>query len=72
MSGCALRRWGTGHTPTYRPDTQAAREMEQKLAAMQRERESQDSMWSTYTSPDVTHRPSPSSSGTGTHAPSSR
>jgi hypothetical protein len=44
MSGCALRRWGTGHS-TYRPETAAAKEVEGKLASMMRERERQDCMW---------------------------
>ena len=44
MSGCALRRWGTGHS-IYRPETAAAKEVEGKLASMMRERERQDCMW---------------------------
>jgi hypothetical protein len=45
MSGCALRRWGSG-TPCNRPiDTPGSKEMEAKLAAIRAEREKQDKMW---------------------------
>jgi hypothetical protein len=78
MSGCALRRWGGHSTNTYRPETGAAKEMAQRLASMQQERAQQDSMWSA-TEPAATpskctsadgSRPSPSSSRTGSNAPS--
>jgi len=46
MSGCALRRWGTGTPCVREPATAAAKEMSDKLAAMRAEREKQDGMWS--------------------------
>ena len=46
MSACALRRWGTGTSCGPRPaDTPAAKDMAAKLAAMQAERQRQDSLW---------------------------
>ena len=45
MSGCALRRWGSGTPCVKETDTQAKREMAAALAAMQAEREKQDAMW---------------------------
>lgn len=49
MSGCALRRWGTGTSCGPRTDTPAAKEMAAKLAAMQAERQRQDAVWSPLT-----------------------
>lgn len=46
MSGCALKRWGTGTPCVREPATAAAKEMSDKLAAMRAEREKQDGMWS--------------------------
>jgi len=43
MSGCALRRWGSGTPCTKEP--QANKEMAAALAAMKAEREKQDTMW---------------------------
>jgi len=45
MSGCALRRWGSGTPCTKEPDTVAKKEMATALAAMQAERDRQDTMW---------------------------
>ena len=46
MSGCALRRWGSGTNCTRPADTPAAKEMAARLAAMQAERQRQDtSLW---------------------------
>lgn len=45
MSGCALKRWGTGTPCTREPDTAAKKEMAARLAVMQAEREKQDTMW---------------------------
>ena len=45
MSGCALRRWGPGTACVKEPDTQAKKEMASALAAMQAERDRQDTMW---------------------------
>ena len=45
MSGCALRRWGSGTPCTREPDTEAKKEMATALAAMKAERERQDTMW---------------------------
>lgn len=43
MSGCALRRWGSG-TPCSK-EPQANKEMAAALAAMKAEREKQDAAW---------------------------
>ena len=52
MSACALRRWGPG-TSCVR-ESGAEKEVSLKLAAMQAEREKQDTMWSENKSqPDV-------------------
>ena len=45
MSGCALRRWGSGTPCTKEPDTAAKKEMANALAAMVAERDRQDTMW---------------------------
>ena len=45
MSGCALRRWGSGTPCVREPDTAAKKEMATALAAMKAERERQDTMW---------------------------
>ena len=47
MSGCALRRWGTGTPCVREPDTVAKKEMATALEAMRAEREKQDAMWLT-------------------------
>ena len=41
---CAINRFGPGKS-NYRPTTGAAKEMQDKLAAMRLEREKQDKMW---------------------------
>lgn len=46
MSGCALRRWGTGCAPSRPADTPAAKEMAARLAAMMAARDQQDTaLW---------------------------
>ena len=46
MSGCALRRWGSGTSCTRPADTPAAKEMAARLVAMQAERQRQDThLW---------------------------
>ena len=45
MSGCALRRWGSGTACVKEPDTEAKKQMASALAAMQAERDRQDTMW---------------------------
>lgn len=47
MSGCALRRWGSGTPCTKEPDTEAKKQMASALAAMQAERDKQDTIWLT-------------------------
>lgn len=42
MSACALRRWGSGTSCERPADTPAAKEMAARLAAMQAERQRQD------------------------------
>ena len=44
MSGCALRRWGSG-TQCVKTDTPASKEMADKLAALKAEREKLDTIW---------------------------
>lgn len=47
MSRCnPALRWGAGTTKDKVVDTAAAREMEQRLAAMRRDRDAIDKMWS--------------------------
>ena len=47
MSRCnPALRWGAGTTREKVVDTAAAREMEQRLAAMRRDRDAVDKMWS--------------------------
>ncbi len=47
MSRCnPALRWGAGTTRDKAIDTAAAREMEQRLAAMRRDRDATDRMWS--------------------------
>ena len=48
MSRCnPAARWGPGTTCDKVANTAATREMEQRLAAMKRDRESVDKMWTT-------------------------
>ena len=47
MSGCALRRWGSGTPCVKEPDTEAKKEMAAALATMKAERDKQDAMWQT-------------------------
>jgi len=46
MSGCAIRRWGTG-TPCVKDSTPAAKELSSALASIKAAREQQDAMWHT-------------------------
>jgi hypothetical protein len=45
MSACAIKRWGTGTPCVKESSTGASKEMAEKLAKMQAEREKQDAMW---------------------------
>lgn len=45
MSRCALNRWGPGTTCERPINTEAAKELQAKIAAMKAEREKQDSIW---------------------------
>ena len=45
MSGCALRRWGSGTPCSKEPNSESGKEMKLSLAAMQAERDRQDMMW---------------------------
>jgi len=45
MSRCAINRWGPG-TPCNKPiNTEASKELQAKIKAMQDERAKQDTMW---------------------------
>ena len=46
MSSCAIKRWGTGTPCVKEGSTAASKEMAEKLAKMQAERQKQDAMWS--------------------------
>ena len=45
MSGCALRRWGSGTPCVKEPTTEASKELSNALKVMQAERERQDRAW---------------------------
>ena len=45
MSGCAIRRWGSGTPCTKEPTTEASKELSSALKRMQEERDKQDSIW---------------------------
>jgi hypothetical protein len=45
MSRCALNRWGPGTTCERPTNTEAAKEIQLKIKAMQDERAKQDSIW---------------------------
>jgi len=48
MSGCAIRRWGTGSGYCRPQNTEAVREAEARLEAMRAERAKQDAaLWGT-------------------------
>jgi hypothetical protein len=44
MSACAIKHWGTG-TPCVKTTSPAAKELSDKLKAMQAARDMQDSTW---------------------------
>jgi hypothetical protein len=45
MSRCALNRWGAGTTCQRPINTESAKELQLKMAAIKAERERQDSIW---------------------------
>jgi len=47
---CTQCRWGTGTVKDREPDTDAAKEVKARLAAVMAERERQDCMWTTPSS----------------------
>jgi len=49
MSSCAVNRWGRGTTCERPVNTEASKELQARMAAMAKERESQDKMWTTVT-----------------------
>lgn len=65
MSGCALRRWGSGTPCVKEPDTLVKKEIASALAAMQAERDRQDTMW---LAPSIEEKEQPISTTVFTHA----
>jgi len=53
MSSCAVNRWGRGTTCERPINTEASKELQARMAAMAKERESQDQMWATVTESEV-------------------
>ena len=53
MSSCAVNRWGRGTTCERPVNTEASKELQARMAAMTKERESQDKMWTTVTETEV-------------------
>ena len=47
MSRCGVNRWGPGTTCERPINTEAAKELQQRMAAMAKERTKQDQMWDT-------------------------
>ena len=45
MSQCGVNRWGPGTTKERVADTEAAKEMKDRMALMMKEREKQNNMW---------------------------
>ena len=45
MSLCALKRWGPGTTKERTPNTETAKELQERMAALNAERAKQDQMW---------------------------
>jgi hypothetical protein len=50
---CALNRWGPGTTCERPTNTQNAKDLQDKLAAMRSERTEQDKMWDTESTPST-------------------
>jgi len=68
-------RWGPGTTKEREVDTQVSKELKQKMEAMMKEREKQNSMWSQSTQlEEKTSTPifSSSTSTSSTQGPTSR
>jgi hypothetical protein len=47
MSLCTRNKWGPGTQSTNKNDSNANKEMEEKLKKLQQERDKQDTMWAT-------------------------
>ena len=47
MSLCAVKRWGPGTTKERVPDSETAKEIQERMAALNAERAKQDQMWNT-------------------------
>ena len=47
MSRCGVNRWGPGTTCERPINTEAAKELQERMAAMAKERTKQDQMWDT-------------------------
>ena len=45
MSQCGVNRWGPGTTKERMADTEATKEMKDRMALMMKEREKQNNMW---------------------------
>jgi len=56
MSRCALNRWGPGTTCERPINTEASKELQAKIKAMQEERAKQDTIWtqSSYSEAAIT------------------
>jgi len=54
MSLCAVKRWGPGTTKERVSNSESAKEIQERMAALNAERAKQDQMWNT-TEPEQGH-----------------
>jgi len=47
MSLCAVKRWGPGTTKERASNSESAKEIQERMAALNAERAKQDQMWNT-------------------------
>jgi len=53
MSRCGVNRWGPGTTCERPSNTEAAKEIQQRLAKLESERTKQDQIWTQPSSPTI-------------------
>jgi hypothetical protein len=59
MSLCGVKRWGPGTTKERTPNTETAKELQERMAKLNAERAKQDQMWN-KSEPEKSEKADPS------------
>ena len=67
MSLCAVKRWGPGTTKERVPNSETAKEIQERMAALNAERAKQDQMWNTVETTETERKKLDNTTNTSTN-----